>query len=349
MAKFVRNSWYVAATAAELGRALLGRTLLGSPVVLYRKEDGTPVALEDRCGHRFINLSRGRLIGDRVQCGYHGLEYDCAGTCVKVPGQASIPRAADIRAYPVVERWNFVWTWMGDADRADESLIPDLWKTNHPEWCTIVGEALKVKGEYQLLIDNLLDPSHVSFVHHTTLGTSVVADIPQKVTMQDGHVRVTRWVLDSPPAPIYAKLGGFHAEQHVDRWQIMTCTAPAMVEVDMGSCIAGTGAPAGDRSKGIELRAFNLVTPETDDSATYFWTHVRNFALGDAAVSDMIREQFLIAFREDLAVIEGVSDGLKRYPRLAPVQLAIDGGPQRARHVVDRLVAAEQSQSVASD
>lgn len=347
--KFVRNAWYVAATAAELGRSLIDRTLLGVPVLLYRKEDGTPVALENRCGHRFIKLSLGRLIGDRVQCGYHGLEYDCAGTCVKIPGQASIPRAADIRAYPLVERWNFVWIWMGDAERADESLIPNLWKTKDANWATIVGEPLEVSGEYLLLIDNLLDPSHVSFVHHTTLGTSVVADIPQKVTMENGHVRVTRWVLDSPPAPIYAKLGKFEPGRNVDRWQIMTFTAPSLVEVDMGSCLAGTGAQAGDRSQGIELRAYNLVTPETEDTATYFWTHVRNFALGDKAVSNMVREQFLIAFREDLAVIEGVRDGLKRHPQLTPANLAIDGGPNRARHVVERIVAAESATSAAAE
>jgi vanillate O-demethylase monooxygenase subunit len=350
MAKnFVRNAWYVAATAAELGRSLLGRTLLGVPVVMYRKEDGTPVALEDRCGHRFIKLSLGRLIGDRVQCGYHGLEYDCAGACVRVPGQVSVPRAADIRAFLLVERWNFIWIWMGDAALADASLIPDLWKTKDANWATIVGEPLAVRGEYLLLIDNLLDPSHVSFVHHTTLGTAVVADIPQKVTMEDGHVRVTRWVLDSPPAPIYAKLGKFQPGQNVDRWQIMTFTAPSMVEVDMGSCLAGTGAQSGDRSKGIELRAYNLVTPETEETATYFWTHVRNFALGDESVSSMVREQFLIAFHEDLTVIEGVRDGLKRYPHLVPVNLAIDGGPNRARHIVDRLIAAESARAAAAE
>lgn len=343
MAKFARNCWYVAATAAELGRALLGRTLLDEPVVMYRREDGTPVALEDRCGHRFIRLSLGRLVGDRVQCGYHGLEYDCGGTCVFVPGQASVPRAADIRKYPVIERWNFIWIWMGDAERADKSLIPNLWMTDDPAWSVIVGEPLKLRGEYQLLIDNLLDPSHVSFVHRTTLGTSVVATIPQNVAIEDGHVRVTRWVLDSPPAPIYARLGGFDADQHVDRWQIMTFTAPSMVDVDMGSCIAGTGAPEGDRRSGIELRAFNLVTPETEDSAIYFWTHVRNFALGDEAVSGLIKEQFLIAFREDLAVIEGVREGLKRFTHLTPVNLAIDGGPHRARHIVDRMIAAERA------
>ncbi len=341
MGRFVRNCWYVAATAAELGRSLLGRVFLDDPVVLFRKADGTPVALEDRCGHRFIKLSRGRLVGDHVQCGYHGLEYDCSGACVKVPGQTSVPRAADIRHYPVVERWNFIWIWMGDPARADAALIPDLWMTAHPDWAVIVGEPLKLRGEYQLLIDNLLDPSHVSFVHHTTLGTSVVANIPQKVTMEDGHVRVTRWVLDSPPAPIYAKLGNFAADQPVDRWQIMTFTAPSMVEVDMGSCIAGTGAPQGNRSQGIELRAFNLVTPETEESATYFWTHVRNFALGDERVSATIREQFLIAFHEDLAVIEGVREGLKRFPDKVPVNLAIDGGAQRARHIVDRIIAGE--------
>lgn len=340
MIDYLRNCWYVAATAPELERDLLARTLLGRPVVMYRQEDGTPVALEDRCAHRFLPLSQGRLVGDHVQCGYHGMEFDCSGSCVKVPGQDSVPRGASIQSFPMVEKWQLIWIWMGDPALADPDLIPDLWRNDHPDWTVVIGDTLHFNGDYRLFADNLLDPSHVSFVHQTTLGTDAVAEIPQIATQEGDAVTVTRWILDRPAAPLYAALGGLTG--NVDRWQIMAFTPPSTITVDMGSCVAGTGAQQGDRSQGVELLSYNLITPETDQSSFYFWTHVRPFALDDAAVSDKIRAGFLEAFLEDVAVIEAVQEGRNRYPHIEPVNLAIDAGPIRARRVIDNLIAAEK-------
>lgn len=338
---FPRNAWYVAATANELGHELLGRTLLDEPVVLYRCEDGTPVALEDRCSHRFLPLSKGYLVGDVVQCGYHGMEFDCTGACVHVPGQKSAPSGAAVRSFPICEKWCFIWIWMGDPALADQALIPEIWRNEHADWAVVVGEPIHMKGDYRLVADNLLDPSHVSFVHRSTLGTDVVAEIPQVATQQGTTVCVTRWILDNPPAPVYAKLGKF--DGNVDRWQIMTFTPPSMVEVDMGSCVAGTGAQQGDRSQGIELRAYNLVTPETAESSFYFWTHVRNFAVDDPAVTDMVRGNFVETFAEDVDVIEAVHAGIKRYADAPEINLAVDAGAIRARRVIDNMLAEERA------
>ena len=336
---YPRNAWYVAATADELGRELIGRTLLDRPVVLFRREDGRPVALEDRCSHRFLPLSKGYLEGDVVQCGYHGLEFDCTGACVHVPGQKTPPAGADIQAFPLCERWRFIWIWMGDPALADPDLIPEIWRNEHPDWAVVVGEPIHMGGDYRLVADNLLDPSHVSFVHRSTLGTDTVAEIPQTATQDGNTILVTRWILDSPPAPVYANLGKF--DGNVDRWQIMTFTPPSMVEVDMGSCVAGSGAQQGDRSQGIELRAYNLVTPETSDSSFYFWTHVRNFAIDDSAVTEMVRSNFVETFAEDVAVIEAVQDGLERYADTPMINIAVDAGAIRARRVVEDMVALE--------
>lgn len=338
---YMRNCWYVAATAPELGRSLLGRTLLDRPVVMYRREDGTPVALEDRCAHRFLPLSQGRLVGDAVQCGYHGMEFDCSGACVRIPGQKSIPAGARIESFPLVERWKLIWIWLGDPALADESLIPDIWRNDHPEWAVVVGDPLYMRGDYRLVADNLLDPSHVSFVHRSTLGTDVVAEIPQVATQDGDTVNVTRWILDQPPAPVYARLGGFTG--NVDRWQIMTFNPPSRIEVDMGSAVAGTGAPQGDRSRGIELRSYNLITPETADSSWYFWTHVRNFAVGDEAVTETVRSNFVETFTEDVSVIEAVQAGLKRYAHIEPINLAVDAGAIRARRVIDARIGREKT------
>jgi len=343
---YLRNAWYVAAWHHELERVLLPRTLLGEPVVLFRRQDGTPVAMEDCCPHRRMALSMGTLLeDDTLQCGYHGFTFDCEGTCIRIPGQETIPAQAQVRTYPVVERWRWVWIWMGDPALADEALIPDIWMNDHPDWAVVEGDLIHMAGHYQLAIDNLLDPSHVSFVHQSTLGTDNVADIPVAVSRASDSVSVTRWILDSPAAPIYAKLGEF--TQNVDRWQIISSHPPSMVIVDMGSALAGTGAPEGDRSQGIELRSFNLLTPETEGTAFYFYTHVRNFKLNDAAVSKQVKAQFREAFLEDVEVIEAVQRGNDRFPESPRVDAGFDKATVLARRILERRIADEGSREAA--
>src|SRR6266702_6212839 len=124
-AKYVLNTWYAAAWSEDIGRTLFARRLLNEPLVFYRKEDGTPCVLHDRCPHRFVPLSMGKLLGDDVECLYHGLRFDCTGACIDNPnGAGVIPNAAKVRTYPHAERWGLVWIWMGDASRADPALIP---------------------------------------------------------------------------------------------------------------------------------------------------------------------------------------------------------------------------------
>src|SRR5262245_19658570 len=145
---FLRNYWYVAAFDHEVGRNPVGYILLNEPVVLFRKRDGTPVALEDRCAHRRMPLSKGQVLGDRLVCGYHGLVYDGEGTCVHVPGQRQVP-PFKLKTYPVVERHKCIWIWMGDRTLADESLIPDFSWSVDPGWGD--RERLRVQCHYQLI------------------------------------------------------------------------------------------------------------------------------------------------------------------------------------------------------
>jgi len=350
---FLHNCWYVAAWGHELGapgvdqsvdrvadREMLTRTLLNEPVVLFRSPEGVPVAMEDRCCHRNLPLSHGTLLPEGLQCGYHGFTYDMSGQCIRIPGQDSIPAQAQVRTYPVVERHRWIWIWMGDPELADPESIPDLWKNDHPVWAVSEGDLIHVRGHYQLVVDNLMDGSHVSFVHKTTLGTDDVADVPVETSVDGSDVRMVRWILDRPAAPLYAALGGF--TENVDRWQIITAAAPSLVTVDMGSATAGTGAPEGDRRQGIELRSFNLITPETDSSCFYFYTHVRNFAQQDAAVTQKVKDQFRIAFLEDVDVIEGVQAGNDRFPDRPRADAAFDKAPLMARRMLEKLIAAEK-------
>ena len=198
---FLRNCWYVAAWDHELEDGFLARTILDEPVVLFRGADGAPRALEDRCCHRSMPLSRGRLLEDSVQCGYHGLEFAFDGRCVKVPGQSTIPPGARVRAWPVVERWRWVWIWMGDPDAADPGLIPDYHWNDDPEW-TSYGDVYHVAGDYRLMNDNLLDLSHIQFLHVNTLGAPGDQEAEIEVRRRPDVVHVSRWTFDTPPSPV---------------------------------------------------------------------------------------------------------------------------------------------------
>ena len=125
---FQRSSWYVAAFDGKIDQTPLARTLLNEPIVLNRTVDGTVIALEDRCCQRALPLPLGKIVGENIQCGYHGLMFDATGACIDVPGQSKISAGRRSVAYPLVERWNWVWIWMGYPALADDKLIPN-WRT----------------------------------------------------------------------------------------------------------------------------------------------------------------------------------------------------------------------------
>ena len=208
---FLKNYWYVAASGREVGHKPLGRIILGEPVVLYRSESGEPVALEDRCPHRRLPLSMGKLIGgDVLQCHYHGLRFDRTGACVRVPGQDMIPQAARVKSYPVVERYKWLWIWMGDPALADPAKITDYHWLDDPNWGAKT-DYLYVNCNWQLVNDNLLDLTHLAFVHETTIGNmALVEHAAVKVERTTNGVRVTRWTIDQPAPPAFVKIGGFY-------------------------------------------------------------------------------------------------------------------------------------------
>ena len=204
---FLRNYWYVAAYDHEIGRRPLGRIILGEPIVFYRLEDGTPVALEDRCAHRRLPLSMGKIVGDALQCHYHGLRFDRAGQCVRVPGQDLIPPQARVKSYPLVARYRWLWIWMGDPARADPDLITDFHWFADKDWGA-KHSYLHVEANWQLVVDNLLDLTHLAFVHETTIGNAaLVENAAVKVQRTADNVTVTRWMTDTPAPPTFVKVG----------------------------------------------------------------------------------------------------------------------------------------------
>jgi len=339
---FIRNSWYVAAMGEEVGRAILARRILDRPLVLYRTENGTPVALDDCCAHRGLPLSLGRLTGDLIQCGYHGLAYDRAGQCVHVPAQTTIPPDARVGSYPIVEKWGWLWIWMGEPALADDTKIPDFHWLDDPGW-RAMGERIPVKCDYRYLVDNLLDLSHLSFVHMTTIGVAAVAEAAEVRTERLGAdgVRISRWMFDCPPPPTYTRAAGLTT--NIDRWQIIDFTAPCYVTIDLGGKPAGTGALEGKRDGAILRRSMNALTPETATSCHYFWADAQSFALDDPSVTRFMFEEVQRIFREDVAIVEAQQLRRDETPDFAGADINADAGALEARRIQDRLVAQEQS------
>ena len=197
---FLRDYWYVAAWRDELSTKPLQRWLLGEPLVLFRTESGQAVALADRCPHRGAPLSNGTVIGEAIECGYHGMTFGADGACVRLPGQTSAPPKFGTRAFPIVERWKWVFVWLGDPGKANESQIPNYHWLDDPAWVGR-GETAHVKCHNSLLRDNLLDLSHAHFVHKKTLATDAVVEVPIEVESDAGKVVVTRRMTDIEPSP----------------------------------------------------------------------------------------------------------------------------------------------------
>ena len=338
---FLRNYWYVAGYDHEVTRRPLGRMILGEPIVFYRLEDGTAVALEDRCAHRHLPLSMGTLVGDVLQCHYHGLRYDKTGTCVHIPGQDTIPRSARVRRYPVVERYRWLWIWMGDPALADPDMITDFHWLDDPNWGA-KSCYLHVKANWQLIVDNLLDLTHLAFVHESTIGNAaLVENAAVKVTRAPNNVVVTRWIIDAPAPPTFVKAGGFTAP--VDRWQIIDFMPPAFLRLDVGCTPTGTGAPQGRRVGGITMRNLNAITPETETTSHYFWGQAHNFDIANPKTTEMLVEQIRTAFLEDVAVFEAQQRNLLLIPNPPQTDINADAGVIQARRILDRLYQEEQA------
>ena len=336
---FRKNCWYVAAWDHEVTQTPLARTLLCEPVVLFRKEDSEAVALEDRCCHRALPLSMGAVISDHLQCGYHGLEFNSLGQCVKIPGQDKIPPNAKVKSYPLVERWKWLWIWMGDPELADDSLIPNWW-FDHPEWEIVKGKYLKLACNYQLITDNLLDLSHLAYVHLNTLGTSDISEFPIKTDRESDAVRMTRWILDRPAPPMFQSLGDFDGA--VDRWQIVETFSPCLTQIRAGACDAGSCNPElGEPDIGMHIRSLNAPTPETENSTFYFFGHARDFALGDQDVSGNLFKMVSQTFDEDVVILEAQQKRITAHPDKEFIDINVDAPGIAARRMLDRDIEAE--------
>ena len=343
---YLRNCWYAAAWDHEVAETPFARTLLDEPVVLFRTADGAPVALQDRCCHRALPLSMGQVVNDTLQCGYHGLRFDRDGHCVEVPGQSTIPPGARVKTYPVVERHKWIWIWMGDPGEADEALIPDWWRMDHPEWKPVKGGApFYLQANYLLVNDNLLDLSHVAFVHDGSIGTGAVTDFPITTERGESFVEMTRVVRDSPPPPLYRDLGRFTG--NVDRWQVAVSSLPAYNTVHAGCAPPGAGCAEAPLDERMEFFNLNAMTPETATTTHYFYAHTRSFRLDDTTVDETFRKDFRAVFSEDIGIIDAQQANMNRRPDGPSVDIGVDGPGMLFRRMLERRIATEAGRGAA--
>ena len=337
---FIKNTWYVVAWDHEVGsEGFFARTIIGVPVLLMRKGDGELIAMEDRCCHRGAPLSVGRREGDCVRCAYHGLKFDSAGQCVEAPGQERIPPQARVRTFPVVQRHRWIWIWMGEPSRADPALIPDTQWLDHPDWRSLAGY-IHYDVNYLLICDNLLDFSHLPFVHPTTLGgSSDYAAARAKVERLQNGVRITRWAKDTDPPPFARAVRDWDGK--VDRWNIYNFTIPATLLMDSGMAPAGQGAEEGNRDGALEFRGCQAITPETENSTHYFFAHPHNFSIDQPEVTRSIHQSVVSAFDEDRAIITAQQRNLALDPDFKMVPFGVDAALNQFRWIVNRRLEQE--------
>ena len=345
--RFLRNCWYVAGWEDEIpADGLFHRTLLNESVLFYRTADGRIVAMENRCCHRGAPLHVGRKEGDSVRCMYHGMVFNAEGRCTEIPGQERIPPRACVRTYPVVAKDEFLWIWMGDPALADEAKIISYWWHTDPGWRK-KRAYLHYDTPYTLIVDNLLDFSHLTYVHGSTIGTPSIAQTRAQVEPIDGGLKVTRRYYNDEIQANRRSIATFSGP--ADRWQIYEWLAPSFLRLYTGSSPAGTGAHEGQFvAETMQYRHASVQTPETGDSTHYFFTHAANFKLDDPLVIDTVFDGVLRAFHEDKVIIEAQQQALKLGRPFEPMGIVHDTAMVQARKLVTQLLDAEEAQAKAA-
>jgi phenylpropionate dioxygenase-like ring-hydroxylating dioxygenase large terminal subunit len=342
---YLMNAWYVAALSTEVGpEALFHRRILDTSVLIYRKQDGTPVALHDRCPHRFAPLHLGKRIGDEVACPYHALQFDCSGQCTKNPhGNGQIPRAAKVRSFPLVERHGFLWIWMGEAE-ADLDRLPDYAPLDAGHENGVAYTYMHMKAHYELIIDNVMDLSHIDHVHGEIITTrgQLSPLVPQ---MREGDERISaRWEWKQTPAMlIFANFMPDPAAEARMFFDI-TWAPPAHIQLSVGATQNGAAL---DLEHCIGQYDLHTCTPETAHTTHYWFATRRNHIEEDGDFNKMKIQAMHTAFEtEDGPIIEAVHGemGTPEFFSLNPVLMSNDAAPVKVRRLLKKLIAAESQQ-----
>jgi vanillate O-demethylase monooxygenase subunit len=345
---FIKNTWYIAAWADDVTDKPFARTICNEALVIFRdKLTGKVGALQDRCCHRGTPLRFGSVVELGLQCGYHGMTFDCTGACTAIPGQERIPAKAKVRAFPIVEKDQFLWVWMGEPERADESLILDYpWHNDAVKW-PHKHNTYHVQANYMLMVDNLMDLTHLGYVHATTIGGNpkVHVHADMKVTQKENGLHFSRWMLNSMPPPTYRNAVPGLPER-VDRWQEFEYIAPGSIVQWSGALgVERKAQESRDQEGGVSMRVFHGLSPETETSCFYFWSTAAGYRQDDpTAVENLFRESG-VAFAEDKCIVEAQQTMLAATGEGDLVDIFSDVARVHMRRVVQRRLAAEAAEA----
>lgn len=341
---FPRNAWYVAATPDEIADKPLGRTVCQERMVFWRDAEGQVHALEDHCPHRGAPLSLGFVCEGRLTCGYHGLQVGGDGRTVAMPGQR-VGGFPAVRRFPAVQRHGFVWVWPGEPALADPARIPHLAWAESPEWA-YGGGLYHIGCDYRLMVDNLMDLTHETYVHATSIGQKEIDETPCTTRTAGDEVITSRFMqgIEAPPFwKMALRANGLPDDQPVDRWQICHFHAPSHVLIEVGVALAGHGGHDAPDAVKVSSIVVDFITPETETTHWYFWGMARHFRPDDATLTAQIREGQGRIFSEDRAMLEQQQANLLRWPDRRLLALNIDAGGVQSRKVIDRWIAAERA------
>ena len=333
---FPLNMWYVAALSSHVKDEPLAKTLLNEPVVLFRTEDGEAHALEDRCCHRFLPLSAGTLEAKGLRCGYHGLLFNGEGQCIEIPGQNKIPSRAKVHHYVLKEQDELIWIWFGDDENPDPIKEPPRYPIHENPIYRFSGNEYHYDAPYQLVHDNLLDLSHLGYVHLQTIGgnAKVHMNAPTTVTQDGDSVKVVRHMLNSAPPPTYSAAYPFG--ETIDRWQEIVFF-PSHLEIWTGAVNQGSESIDNPDRGGFHMRGFHGLTPETEESCFYIWTMASNPTSNVEETMQKVIDQTAFTFDEDKEVIEAQFKNMKKFGGVKPIDIHVDVAPNRARRIIESL------------
>lgn len=339
---FPVNCWYVACTQDELLHEPLGRKICGHNLVFFRGEEGKVSAVEDFCPHRGAPLSLGCVKEGLLVCGYHGLKMGGDGKAVEMP-QQKVERFPSIRSFPVVERYGFVWIWPGSPELADPAQLPEFEWADDREWA-YGGGVYHIHCDYRLMIDNLMDLTHETYVHATSIGQDEIDETPVSTKLDGDTVVTSRFMEGVMPPPFWRmalQANDLADDQLVDRWQVCRFSPPSHVMIDVGVAYAGTGGKDALPQNKVNSTVVDFITPESETSMWYFWGMARQFKIGDAALTDRIREGQGKIFSEDMEMLEGQQRNLESFPERRLLKLNIDAGGVHARRIIEKQIKLE--------
>jgi phenylpropionate dioxygenase-like ring-hydroxylating dioxygenase large terminal subunit len=344
--QFPRNHWYAAAWSSEIGDKPLGRRLLGEPVVLFRQADRSVAALLDRCPHRLVPLSMGICVEGRIRCAYHGMEFDGTGRCVHIPAQTLIPPKAQTRNFPVIERYGLIWVWMGDPALANAARMPKVEKCGEPGWGVIDGGYQYHPSNLLNIIENLMDPSHTTFLHANTIGNPLSSDKAVTTEKTDQYIVAYRWLENTLPSPNDRRRVDF-GDGKVDRGQFFYFYLPSMSRVEIIVLPTGTERTEENMCKGLRTYSYKFLTPESESATHFFWLHIRNYLVGDQEAAAKLRATLEQTFREDLEIEVAMQRSQDETGIRQLIALDLDRAPVMAVRMLQRMIEAENASPTA--